>query len=316
MAHSKRHQRARRPAITVAATALLLLVAAGLAAAHDFWLVPDAFQIAAGGTIEVRGQTSSRFPTSEAAVALDRVADAQLIGVSGSTRLSEISHRGTSLLLRHKPAAAGQYVLAVSLHPRSVRESVASFRRYLQLEGAPAALAMIERDGLLQGRDSVTRRYAKYAKTVVQVGSSRTPAFALAAGQPLEFIPERDPAALAVGDTLRVRVLYGGRPLAGVVTHAGAVDLTADRGAPPPRAIGQTSGTAGANAEAAGAGEDPRFISDATGQVHVAITRSGLWNVRMIHIVRAEPGSGADWDAHWATLVFSVGELAHGQVAP
>ena len=40
------------------------------------------------------------------------------------------------------------------------------------------------------------------------------------------------------------------------------------------------------------------------GNVRVAITRPGLWNIRTIHLVQSDSGSGADWDTHWATLVF------------
>jgi hypothetical protein len=42
------------------------------------------------------------------------------------------------------------------------------------------------------------------------------------------------------------------------------------------------------------------------GSADVLITRAGLWNVRTIQIVPAAKGSGADWDVHWATLVFAV----------
>ena len=58
--------------------------------AHDFWLVPDAFQVTPGGTLQVRGQTSSSFPTSESAVTVDRVADARLIGADALVLLSDI----------------------------------------------------------------------------------------------------------------------------------------------------------------------------------------------------------------------------------
>src|ERR687896_1770981 len=76
---------------------LLVLLAALAAHAHDFWLVPDPLQVAQAGTIEVLGQTSSRFPTSEAAVALDRVAEARGVGASGTVRVTDLSHRGKSL---------------------------------------------------------------------------------------------------------------------------------------------------------------------------------------------------------------------------
>ena len=289
-----------RPFISSRATTVsgvtfaLLVLLAATATAHDFWLVPDAFQIAEGGPLEVRGQTSSRFPTSEAAVAVDRVSEARIIGTAGEARITDLTHRGKSLLLRHRPSAAGQYVISAALSWRSVRESSPGFRRYLELEGAPEALARVDRDGLLRGRDSVTRRYAKYAKTLVQVGVGGGRAFSRVAGHPLEFVPLSDPASLRVGDTLTLRALFLGRPTADIRAHAGAVEWPIDESAEP---------------SAAG---DRHFSSDATGTLRVPIARAGLWNVRTIHIVPSAPGSGADWDTHWATIVFHVRGVSAG----
>lgn len=280
------------------AGAALLAVADSLAA-HDFWIVPNAFEIATGGEIEVRGQTSSLFPTSESAVAPDRVADARLISAHGVEALRGLSISGKSLLVRHRPSAAGQHVVAVALRPRLVRESPASFRRYMQLEGAPEALARYEREGRLppmESRDSVTRRYAKYAKTIVSVGPGGARAFDRAAGHPLEFVPLRDPSQLRAGDTLALRVTMLGRPLPGAHLHAGAVTSAG---------AGTLADTAAARRSAA---SDVSLTTDADGVVRVVVGRPGLWNVRTIQIVPAAPGSGADWDVHWATLVFRAGD--------
>ncbi|HEY0035570.1 MAG TPA: DUF4198 domain-containing protein, partial [Longimicrobium sp.] len=210
MTHS---HRVRRPALRAGAALIAVLATATALFAHDFWLVPDAFRVTPGGWIEVRGQTSSRFPTSESAVALDRVADARVISAAGEETIRNLSVAGTSLLLRSRPTTPGQRIVAVRLHPRSVRESAESFRRYLELEGAPEALERYGREGLLPRTDSVTRRYAKYAKTFVEVGEGGPRAFERVAGHPLEFVPLADPATVRLGDTLPVRLLYRGRPL-------------------------------------------------------------------------------------------------------
>ena len=57
--------RATRAATAFLAGALVLVLA-GTLAAHDFWIVPNAFEVAGDGWIEVKGQTSTRFPTSPA----------------------------------------------------------------------------------------------------------------------------------------------------------------------------------------------------------------------------------------------------------
>lgn len=293
-----------------------VLAGAARLAAHDFWLIPDAFAVARGGTIEVRGQTSSRFPTSESAVATDRVAEAVLAGGATRTPITALGRRGTSLLLSARPGREGQYVVAVRLHPRSSRETAAGFRRYLELEGAPDALARVDREGLLTGRDSVTRRYAKYAKTLLRVGRGGTTAFATRIGHPLEFVPRTDPLAARAGDTLTFTLLYRGAPVAGVRVHAEHVpasmapDAARDTTPRPARAaapVGSGGASApGARTGDAGVAEQTTLQTDARGDVRVPVGAPGLWNVRTLHIVQAGRGTGADWDAHWATLVFQV----------
>ncbi len=279
------------PVLLVSAT----LVTATIAIADDFWLVPNAFRVAVGDEVVLRGQTSSQFPTSRSAVAVERVAEAKLISDSGEVAIKGLSTENRSLVIRERPSRAGQYAIAVSLHPRSLRESADGFRRYLDAEGAAAARQRVEREGLLAGKDSVTRRYAKYAKTLVQVGRGGARAFARPAGHVIEFVPLRDPTSLRAGDTLELRLLFRGAPLAGVPVHAEVVDLDADRDAP--------SGSD--HATGAGAAAPGTYTPDARGVVRVPLGRRGMWSIRTIHVTQAPAGSGADWDAHWGTLVFA-----------
>lgn len=266
-----------------------VLVAALPLVAHDFWLVPDAFRIGSGETLSVRGQTSSAFPSSEAAVGAERVASALLIDAAGETRLEEVSRAGTSLLIRHRPTRAGQKIVAVTLQPVLVRESPESFRRYLDLEGVPETLERLEREGGLPS-DSVTRRYAKYAKTLVEVGTGGPRVAMRSLGHPLEFVPLRDPSTLHAGDTLALRLLFQGRPLSGAKVHAGVVS-------PAP----------GTELDAlAGTERHMERVTDDDGSFRVPLPEAGLWNVRSLVVVPAAAGSGADWDTHWATLVFGI----------
>jgi uncharacterized GH25 family protein len=271
-------------ALLTAAGASAFIAAA--AAGHDFWLVPDAFQISLGETLQVRGQTSSSFPASESAVAADRIAEAAVIDARGRARIAEVTAAGTSLLLRHRPDAAGQYVISTVIHPRTVRESAESFRRYLVLEGAPEILERLQREDALP-RDSITRRYAKYAKTVVEVGRGGRRAYGQVVGHPLEFLPLADPQATRSGDTLRVQLL---RPLVNATAHVGSVVR------PPGTALDDLAGTE----------RHLALKTDGIGVITLVIDRDGIWNVRALYLEPAAAGSGADWETHWATLVFRV----------
>ena len=218
---------------------------------------------------------------------------------SGTTPLSDLSVADKSLLIRQPVRTPGQKIVAVTTKPRSVRESAEGFRHYLVAEGAPEALERYQREGKLP-TDSITRRYAKYAKTMVEVGRGGARAFDKPVGHPLEFVPLSDPAALRAGDTLGVRLLFRGQPLAGIKVHASGVP--ADHGLAP--------------AAAAERAQEVTVETDARGIARIPIGREGLWNARTLHIEPAPAGSGADWDTHWVSLVFGAEANTGGRAAP
>ena len=286
----------RRPLVVLAAGVALLLTASVLDA-HDFWLVPNAFAIAPGDNLVVRGQTSSRFPTSEAAVPPERVADARVIEAGGTTPIRDLAVDERSLRLSYRPTAAGQAMVAVTTRPRNVRESAESFRRYLELEGVPELVERYRSEGRLP-TDSVTRRYTKYAKTLVEVGRGGGRVYDRTAGHPLEFVPLSDPSTLRAGDSFAVRLLLRGRPLPGIRVHASGVP-------------------AGMNDEQAAAqARESTATTGADGVARFELPVAGLWNVRTLHIVPADAGTGADWDAHWASMVFGVGTRGATRAEP
>jgi hypothetical protein len=279
--------RSRRAFAPVFAAALLAGTAGSLGG-HDFWLVPLGFNVAVGDNLTVLGQTSSAFPSSLSAVTPDRIASARVVDAQGEEAITDLAVSGNSLRLAHRPKSAGQKIVAVTIHPRSVRESGASFANYLVVEGAPEALERLRREGRVP-TDSVTRRYAKYAKSLVTVGRGGAEAWAKPVGHPLEVVPVSATPPMA-GGTMLVRLLYRGEPLRDATLHAGVVSM---------------AGADELNARA-GTEQHVALTTDAGGVASVPVRTAGLWNIRTIQIVEAARGSGADWDTHWATLVFEV----------
>lgn len=265
----------------VATLTIALSLSAAFAGAHDFWLVPDAFRVAMSGEVVVRGQTSSAFPTTLSAVTPDRVTEARIVGAADDERITALSTRDNSLVLRHRPRTPGQKIVAVTVGWRLVNETAASFRKYLVAERAEDALKHYDRTGQLPTSD-IVRRYAKYGKTAIEVGDGPR-AFARVIGHPLEFMPLADPGAAQVSSELRIRLVFQGKPLAGARVHAG-VAPTAGKATPPDRTL----------------------VTSDDGVVTVPMGVAGLWNVRTIHVVPTPTGADANWDVHWATFVYAV----------
>lgn len=274
----------RRHLLAATASCGALLVAASLATAHDFWLVPHLFAFS-GDSVVVNGKSGTRFPAG-APVQPARVAEAWLISDASRTKITAIAVMDSALRLNHRPAA-GQYRVAVALTPRPSRTTPAGLLRFLRLEGGAAAADQLERERTLVGHDSVVFTGTSYAATIVQVGRGGPRGFSSTAGFPLEFVAMSDPAALRVGDTLHVRVLGGGRPAA----HIGLDAMPADSGAP------------------AGAGEESpwhAFTADATGVVHIPLRRSGAWLLRSAWVSRRAGAAANEFDVARSTFVFNV----------
>jgi uncharacterized GH25 family protein len=99
-------------------------------------------------------------------------------------------------------------------------------------------------------------------------------------GFTLELVPEKNPYSLRPGDTLPVRLLFRGQPLAGALVHA------ALHGQP----------DAGASART---GPD--------GRAKLKLSRDGFWMIKAVEMGPAPQGVDADWQSLWASLTFEMG---------
>jgi uncharacterized GH25 family protein len=100
-------------------------------------------------------------------------------------------------------------------------------------------------------------------------------------GLPLELVPLKDPFSVKPGDALRVRVLFRGKPLAGV-----------------------NVGWAHADGDGSPAGS---VRSDEKGECLVPMAKAGLLTVRLTHMTRPK-AADYEWESFWTTLTFRVPE--------
>lgn len=270
----------RVPLASLAALAL----APSSAAAHDFWLIPGLFGFSSRGVVEVSGRQGTRFPNGRP-VRADQIARARILGATSDVAITEMAVEGNSLVLRQRPTADGQYLVVAALTPRTSRAPAAGFVRFLRLEGGAAEAARLERDSALTGIDTVAYTSSMFAATTVQVGSRGPRAFARTAGLPLEFVPVNDPGQLRAGDTLTVRVLGGGSPVAGIgIDATPAMDSTTTAATSPMVSL----------------------HADATGTVHVPLTIAGPWMLRAAYVAHHAGGARNEFDLSRSTYVFSV----------
>src|SRR6185295_8811529 len=120
--------------------------------------------------------------------------------------------------------------------------------------------------------------FSRCAKTLLLSGPLDAGQGDRSLGFPLELVAERNPYAIAAGQDLPVRLTYEGRPLAGALVAAMNQDASSKLTA----------------------------RSDKDGRVHFRLPGAGMWMIKAVHMIPAQPGAQADWQSFWASLTFEL----------
>lgn len=273
-------------------TVLSALVLLGSAvAAHELWVVPSLWRAAPGQTVTVLTEVGGRFPDGDSFTTPDRIESVRLIGPDTDAILPAAYRRERDALAADAPlpSTPGTYVALVTVRPRTTDKTAAVFNAHLGHQGLDHIRAERERRGETEA--PAREHYSRFGKTLIRAGDDgdRTAA-TRPVGATIEIVPSTDPATLAEGARLRVRVLFREEPLRGALV--GAIYATAKVG---PDEWPLTART------------------DANGEVEFTLPPAGPWLIRAVHMVRrpgdAPSGAGApsaEYDTYWASLTFDL----------
>lgn len=240
------------------------------AAAHDFWIEPQAFRPKPGTAVGVllfvgqdfKGESVPYFPQKfERYVIAGPTGTQPIPGVLGDEPAGTVT-----------PATPGLYVVGLHTKPDSVSfDTAEEFERYLLKEGLERNLALHRRRLKLGKR--IEETYFRCAKSLIAVGTAGDEADRVL-GFPLELIAETNPYHT---HTLRLRLLYLDKPL------SGALVIAFNKAEPLAKLKART---------------------DDNGRVEYILPRSGVWLVTSVHMIPAPFLSGYDWKSLWASLTF------------
>jgi uncharacterized GH25 family protein len=282
----------RRPALALRSGLVLLAVAADASLAHQFWLNVSDLTPSRGETVEVGALSGTGFRGDARPWQVERCVE-----FSWRTyrrfALSPFATQGATQWARQAfMDTAGGWVQYQSNFASSELPAE-EFDGYLIEEGLEGPLAARAK---LEPRPPGRERYRRCCKAWLDGSDARRASRPL--GQPLELVPRARPGASA---ELRVRVLWQGRPLAGVLVKTWRQPFATD---------GRTRPVL--ERDSVATSEVTR--SDAQGEVLLDVSAPGEWLVSAVHMVavtEAKPAPGippADWESAWASLTFARSE--------
>lgn len=265
--------------------AFVLLLAASVALAHEFWLAPPAYFVAPGTTRSLRILVGENFQGERWAGKSNRVT--RLLHSAPGAAPLDLTAAATAADTLHPAvtfAQPGTHLVALATTNAFLTLDADKFNAYLKEDGLDDALRRRQQRGQLAqpGREA----YRRCAKTLVLAGPAPAAAdtsrhWARPLGLALELVPEQNPYALAPGASLTVRVLADGQPQAGQLVHVWQ------------RRAGQPV-------------RRSRLRSNQNGRVLFRLPEPGQYLLSAVHMVPAALPN-ADWQSTWSTLTFGFG---------
>ncbi len=189
--------------MSLTACILLSCTVAGVARAHDTWLMPADGEVGNATTSGHRQlalllTTGSEFPTPGSSTSPERLLRASLISSDASVPLLMGKSTETTLGLRGLTVAHSVVMAVVQIKPNQVELAPENIAIYANELGISKALTR-RYQALGHWRES----YSKNAKMWIRVGGDAAPESLLAPmNLPYELVPARDPTRLKIGDTL------------------------------------------------------------------------------------------------------------------
>lgn len=254
----------------------MIILLSGRTDAHDLWLVPqEASQ--AGMPSVVKAISGTKFPKGDHAPDPAKFARRIVIFPNGAEgKLEAAGTEDMAGLLRFTPTDTGVYMVAIETTPKLISLDAAAFNSYLVSDGLTHVYLLRAKEGSLD--KPAKERYSKFPKAILRVGSGKGDP-TKPVGTRLEIVPLRDPLDSKTGDTLKIRVLFSGKPL-------------------PEANLGW---------DHPGDGELPvgTVRTNENGEALVPISKQGLMTIRLTHMTRPKMEE-FEWESFWTSLTFYV----------
>ena len=265
---------------TITLVLLMFLASAMVVSAHDLFLKLDSYFLEPNTRAHVR-VLNGTFERSDGLVARERFSDVSLVA-HGSRRSGAESFswrdEGSTTLLEIQTLAPGTYLVGASTKPKEIDLKATEFNDYLYHDGIGDTLAERRRDSEL-GKD-VRERYSKHVRAIFQVGEKLTNDYKQPLGYAVEIIPQQNPYALKVGQTLTVLCTRDGQPLRNQFIVAGW-----ESDARPVKSMAKRT--------------------DQNGLAHFYLKASGKWYIRLIQMSKLADEK-LNYESKWATLTFAI----------
>ena len=251
------------------------------AAAHEFWIEPEAPRVDPGETVRAELRVGAMLSGEAYPYLSDQIVTAQLHAPSAILDIEGME--GDLPALSVTPSEPGLHVILYHAAPAYIEyEDFETFVSYLAYEGLDDVVRLHKERGLPES--GFSEAYVRNARALLQVGPADPSDLDRPTGMPLELVALQNPFVGGLSE-LEVQLLWQGAPV-------------------PNRQVSVFHRAQGDDA----AGEVTRSLvtTDAGGQATIPLAESGFYLLNAVQMKPASEVEDVNWESHWATLTFAV----------
>lgn len=256
---------------------LLVVVLAGLANAHEFWLKPQKYRYSVGENLIIDLMVGENFSGELWDMTRHKVEKLELYTTAGKRDMTKEVKPTKGKNVAYKVLAEGTHLFALKSNAAFIELEAEKFNDYLKEDGLEN---IIERRTKKGETDKPAKEfYTRYAKLIVQSGSRNDELYKRKVGLKHEIIPLNNPSLLKSGDYMECRVLFNNEPARHQLVKVWNI-------------IGNRTFL-------------QNIYTEDDGSIKFPISNAGPW---MVSTVRMEPSENpqADYESSWASLVFGI----------
>lgn len=260
---------------------LLLLsfvcVTGTIALAHEFWLRPKKFRFAVGEEVKLDFVVGENFTGDFWDLGRHKVEKVELITAFGKKDLTTSVKPTKGTNLTYKVAGQGTQLITLQSNKAFIELDAEKFNAYLAEDGLEEIIQhRKERNETGLG---AKEHYQRFAKLLLQSGTTLDEVYKRNAGQRLEIIPDTNPAKLRSGDYMGCRVLFENKPLAHQLVKVWSI-------------LGNRVFL-------------QNMYTENDGTIKFPISSAGPWMVSTVKMLPSDTGE-VDYESLWSSLVFGV----------
>jgi len=259
---------------------LLTLILSSLlvqATAQEFWMQPEKFLLAFGEKFAVGLKTGENFMGEAWQLTKSQVENLTIHQIATSNNLKDSIADGEKNNITHIVKAAGTYILCLESNNAFSELQADKFNEYLKDNGLDDILDQRTKSNKFSSPGK--EYYSVQSKLMFQVADKTDDTYKKVIGFQAEIIPDRNPYTLKIGDQIRFKILFDGKPVFGVRVKVWN------------RVDNRTT--------------IQNIYTEKDGTLEARISNPGPWMVTVVKMIPSRQ-PGADWQSYRASLIFGI----------